>query len=74
MIEEGICEVSMNYRDEETGEQVQKLLSTMERGDYFGEMALLPGAPKPRTATVTAVTAVECLRLDRNSFQQAIGA
>jgi CRP-like cAMP-binding protein len=42
----------------------------MERGEHFGEMALLPGDAKPRTASVTAITEVECLRLDRDSFQR----
>jgi CRP-like cAMP-binding protein len=74
MIEEGICEVSISYFDDETGKQVQQLLCTMERGEHFGEMALLPGVLKPRSATVTAVTNVECLRLDRASFQRVIGA
>lgn len=73
MIEAGICEVSISFLDEQTGEQVQQLVCTMERGEHFGEMALLPGPPKPRTATVTAVTGVECLRLDRESFQRVLG-
>ena len=47
LIEEGICEVSISFRDEQTGEQAQKFLVTMERGEHFGEMALLPGPPKP---------------------------
>lgn len=73
LIEEGICEVSISFLDEQTGEQARKFLCTMERGEHFGEMALLPGPPKPRTATVTAVTEVECLRLDKDSFQRVLG-
>ena len=70
LIEEGVCEASISYVDEQTGEQVHKALSTMERGEHFGETALLPGDAKPRTASVTAITEVECLRLDRDSFQR----
>ena len=73
MIEEGVCEVSISYMDEQ-GAEVHELISTMERGEHFGEMALLPGRPKPRTATVTAMTAVECLRLERDSFHSVLGA
>jgi small-conductance mechanosensitive channel len=37
---------------------------------YFGEMALVSGAP--REATVAAVTEVECLRVGRRDFQQLL--
>lgn len=73
LIEEGVCEVSVDLLDERTGATVKKLLSTMERGQHFGEMALLPGNPKARTATVAAVTSVRCLGLDRDTFQRLIG-
>ena len=33
-------------------------------------MALLPGDVKPRTASVTAMTAVECLKLSRENFNR----
>ena len=36
----------------------------------FGEMSLLTGAP--RAATVTAVTDVECFRLDSSAFQRVV--
>jgi CRP-like cAMP-binding protein len=38
----------------------------LEPGDYFGEMALLDGAP--RSATVVAESAVRCLRLGSGPF------
>ena len=70
LIQEGVCEASISIADEETGQEVTKVLSTMERGEHFGEMALLPGAVKPRTASVTAMTAVECLKLSREAFNR----
>lgn len=41
-------------------------LATMGPGEFFGEMALLDGAP--RSATVTALTTTECLLLTRLVF------
>jgi CRP/FNR family cyclic AMP-dependent transcriptional regulator len=41
-------------------------LATLGEGDFFGEMALLDGAP--RSATVAAVTPTECLLLNRWVF------
>jgi small-conductance mechanosensitive channel len=42
-------------------------ISTLRAGQFFGEMALLTG--EMRTATVVALTDVECYRLDGKSFQ-----
>jgi CRP-like cAMP-binding protein len=39
----------------------------LERGDFFGEMAVLAG--KPREATVKAVERVEALRIPADEFQ-----
>jgi CRP/FNR family cyclic AMP-dependent transcriptional regulator len=39
----------------------------LERGDFFGEMAVLAG--KPREATVKAVEPVEALRIAADDFQ-----
>lgn len=39
-------------------------------GEFFGEMSLLTGAP--RSATVVAVSPVECWRLDRGAFQELL--
>jgi CRP-like cAMP-binding protein len=42
-------------------------ISTLRAGQFFGEMALLTG--EARSATVVALTDVECYRLDGKSFQ-----
>ena len=43
-------------------------LNTMRSGDFFGEIALLSG--KPRTATVTATSAVRALVLTEGTFKE----
>jgi len=44
----------------------QVTLATLGEGKYFGEMSLLTGAP--RTATVSAIGAVEVFELDRDAL------
>jgi CRP/FNR family cyclic AMP-dependent transcriptional regulator len=46
--------------------QADMQLATLGPGDFFGEMALLDGAP--RSATVTATATTECLLLTRLVF------
>ncbi len=58
--------VSVRVRHDELEREVARL----GPGQYFGEMGLLTG--EPRTATVVAVEAVECFRLDKQSFQALI--
>lgn len=48
------------------------LLSTVGAGDYFGELALLPGG-NTRAATVRARTDVSLLVLDRANFESLLG-
>lgn len=45
-------------------------LATLSPGDFFGEMGLMTGAP--RSATVVALTDVECYKLDRETFKATI--
>jgi small-conductance mechanosensitive channel/CRP-like cAMP-binding protein len=48
----------------------EKEAAQLKDGSFFGEMSLLTG--DPRTATVVAVTDVECFRLDKASFQRIV--
>lgn len=47
-------------------------LNTLRKGDFFGEMALLTGAP--RRASVLALGDVECYRLDKDAFEKILHA
>lgn len=47
-------------------------LRTMSKGNFFGEMGLMTGAP--RTASVAARTDVECYRLDKEIFEEILRA
>jgi CRP-like cAMP-binding protein/Fe-S-cluster-containing hydrogenase component 2 len=50
----------------------QRILAYLHEDDFFGEGALL--SDRPRQATVTALTDVEVLRLDREDFMQLVAA
>jgi NADH dehydrogenase len=62
VIEKGDCEVLR----EENG--VPRLLATLGRGDYFGEMALL--SDKTRNATIRAQTATDVLIIPKQDFNK----
>jgi len=48
------------------------VLNVLSKGDFFGEMSLMTGAP--RAASVTAKTDVECYRLDKEAFEEMMTA
>lgn len=45
-------------------------VATLKRGDIFGEMSLLTGAR--RSATVTAITAMETLEISKQAFARVL--
>ncbi len=49
---------------------LSKKVATLHEGDFFGEMGLMTG--EPRTATIFALTNVECYRLDKAAFNEII--
>ncbi len=50
----------------------EKEVAQLSAPSFFGEMGLMTGAP--RTATVIAVTEVECYRLDKDAFHNILSA
>lgn len=63
MIKEGTVRVT------EMGSQFAE--HSLSTGEYFGERALLTG--EPRAATITALTPVKVMALDRESFHALLG-
>ncbi|HEX3595556.1 MAG TPA: mechanosensitive ion channel family protein, partial [Polyangiaceae bacterium] len=49
----------------------EREVARLEAGDFFGEMSLLTG--ERRSATVVAITSVECYRLDKSAFEELVG-
>jgi small-conductance mechanosensitive channel/CRP-like cAMP-binding protein len=60
----GKAEVRVRVEGEE------RLVAVLEAPSFFGEMALMTG--QPREATVVALTEVECLRVDKDDFQDIL--
>ncbi|MCR4303169.1 MAG: mechanosensitive ion channel family protein [Gallionella sp.] len=56
------------FLETENGER--RRLSVLTKGNFFGEMGMMTGAP--RTASVLAMTDVECYRLDKAAFEEII--
>ncbi len=50
----------------------RRIVSTLGKGSFFGEMGLMTGAP--RSASVIAKTDVECYRLDKDIFEELMHA
>ncbi len=59
----GEAEVSLEGTNGE-----KHVLNVLNKGDFFGEMSLMTGAP--RVASVTARTDMECYRLDKEAFEE----
>jgi small-conductance mechanosensitive channel/CRP-like cAMP-binding protein len=66
IIRKGEVEVRVQAHGSDLSERV----ATLREDDFFGEMSLMTGAP--RTATVIALTDVECYRLDKESFNDVL--
>jgi CRP-like cAMP-binding protein len=54
----------------ETPESGRRVIRTLGKGDFFGEMGVMTGAP--RAASVVARTDVECYRLDKDAFEEIL--
>jgi CRP-like cAMP-binding protein len=65
MLVEGTADVYL-----ESPGQAHRKLSTLQPGNFFGEMGLMTGAP--RTATVIANSDVECYLLDKEAFESVL--
>ena len=52
------------------GSDLSQRVATLREGDFFGEMGLLTG--EPRTATIIALTDVDCYRLDKQHFNEVL--
>jgi len=65
-----IIEGEVSARVAEGG--LEREVARLKAGDFFGEMALMTG--EKRSATVTALTGVECYRLDKSVFEAIIRA
>jgi putative ABC transport system ATP-binding protein len=67
LIKSGVVDVILNR-----GRPEEEKLATLKKGQFFGETALLTGAP--RNATVVAEQDVQVYTLDKPNFQAAIAA
>jgi len=54
----------------ETPDGGKRVLRDLGKGNFFGEMGLMTGAP--RSASVVAKTDVECYRLDKEMFEEIL--
>ena len=63
VISKGSAEIYLNK-----GKSNEVLVATLTQGQIFGEMGLLDVSVKKRTATVIALTNLECLEIDAETF------
>ena len=66
LITQGTAEVRVAV----DGERLTEKVAELNAGNFFGEMGLLTG--EPRAATVTAMTEVECYRLDKEAVNEIL--
>ncbi|MCX7976745.1 MAG: ATP-binding protein [Bellilinea sp.] len=62
---DGEVEVSKKFDENEV-----RILKHLFAGDFFGEMAIIQDAP--RAATITAITSVQVLEMEREAFVQLL--
>jgi CRP-like cAMP-binding protein len=63
-------QVDVLRQDEKTSQEIQ--VARLSEGQYFGEIGILGNTG--RTATIKAVTQVECLALNRDVFKEMIAS
>ena len=68
IVESGECVATRSYV---TGQRIPTEIFRYRAGDYVGELSLLHN--EPRQASVTAVTDVSVLCIDRKSFKRLLG-
>src|SRR5207253_3060703 len=61
-------EVEIRVRSDNGGHE--KVVTRMTAPNVFGEMGVMTG--EPRTASVVAVSEVECYRIDKDAFRQVV--
>ncbi len=66
IIKKGSVQVFINAPDDD--EKI--VLSKLDAGDYFGEMALITG--EPRSASIETITPVSLLRLEKDGFDKIL--
>ncbi len=64
LIEKGVVAVRVS------ADGVEREVAQLKAGDHFGEMGLMTG--ERRSATVVAIGAVDCFRLDKDAFEELI--
>ena len=65
LITKGEAEVRVS-----TDGNISEFLATLGTGEFFGDMGMMTG--EPRTATVIALSDVECYRLDKEAFHDIL--